>query len=132
MHYGFKIVDKLSAMNELDRYQVERISWLRLSHIEQNIRRVQFEITPGHNSKFECEYHAQWTVELKSGNVVTISKTKGSIGEAVIASANRMNEKVFKRIAFEGTLLSRIFSSAKERVAGLSADRSSRHAASCS
>lgn len=131
MHYSFQVVDKLSAMSELDRYQVERIAWLRLSHIEQHIRRVQFKVTPGLNSNFECEYHTEWNVELKSGNTVTTSLTKSSIGSAVISSADRMNDKVFKRIAFEGTLLSRILSTAKERVSKLSIDRDSRQTAGC-
>ena len=132
MQYKFRIVDKLSALSELDRYQVESIAWLRLASFEEGVRRVCFRITPQFNPKFECQYRAEWVVELASGRMVTTRLSKITVGAAVIQSAQEMSEKVSRRIAFERSWMFRICNAARETLSRSKFERGSAGTANCS
>jgi hypothetical protein len=129
--YKFGIIDKLSTLNDLDRYQVENIAWLRLASVEKQVRRAYFKITPEPNSEFDRQYRAEWAVELKSGQVVKTLLSKATIGAAVIRSAEQMGDKVARRVAFEGTWAFRVLNSAQEACSRILANREAKQTGGC-
>lgn len=131
MQYQFGIVDKLSTLNELGRYQIERIAWLRLASVEQQVRRVAFQITPALNPEFECQYRAEWSVELTSGRVVKTGLSGVSVGAAVVRSAQNMGQEVSRRVALENNWAYRIWTTAREALSRLSLERATTPVTNC-
>jgi hypothetical protein len=131
MNFRFRIVDRLTVMTDLDRFQVERIAWLRLADIESHIRSVRFDIGPQLNSEFDCEYRGVWLVKLKSGRVVKSRTTGSSVGQIVLTSSDYMERKVARRVKFEATTLARLLDAAKNVILNWRLEGRSRNAAKC-
>jgi len=131
MQYKFGIVDDLSTLSELDRRQIEEIAWSRLASIEHRVRAVYFRMTPELNKDFQCQYRAEWVLELASGRVVTTRLSQPSIGAAVVCSAEQMSEMVQHRLAFENTWAFRTCTNVKRTFSRFTLDRERTSKANC-
>ncbi|MEM7782665.1 MAG: hypothetical protein AAF623_04870 [Planctomycetota bacterium] len=100
-HFRIRILDGDSVLTELDKFQIERMIWLRLAPHKEFIHSVEFQISQMDHHDYEIQHTARMEVKLKSGREICHVLSRISKAAVAMSAIDDMKQFVDSRIQFE-------------------------------
>jgi hypothetical protein len=95
------IQDNQELLCKFDRYQVERMVWLRLAPVMSSIRSVNFQIHEVVNGKKKIDCVVKILTELTGGSIVRVEAVCDAQMDTILTATEMMEDQVRKQVNVE-------------------------------